>query len=234
MGWFNNLFRPKPADSGRESEVQPSVDPFTIRNQDDETYRSNRDVIKALRFSVTLQIRTPLSTLAHHGELYEGLPSTAPRYGEERDGQWQYEIKSFAELGVDLPDFGPSTAASDIGPVDPSDYLPFLIAFRKIIESDTPHAEKLAQVKALPKTSAKFAEFWRKLRKNDGDFPESFFYLQLTDLPGVGKRTAKNLYEAGFTNLESVTSATEESLLQIPGLGRGTVQKILGAETQKH
>ncbi len=110
MGWFNNLFRPKPADSGRESEVQPSVDPFTIRNQDDETYRSNRDVIKALRFSVTLQIRTPLSTLAHHGELYE----------------------------------------------------------------------------------------------------------------------------AGFTNLESITSATEENLLQIPGLGRGTVQKILGAETQKH
>ena len=48
----------------------------------------------------------------------------------------------------------------------------------------------------------------------------------LTTLPGVGQKSAKALYEAGFKTIKSVISASEKDLLAVPGVGINLVKKL--------
>ena len=48
----------------------------------------------------------------------------------------------------------------------------------------------------------------------------------LLTLPGVGAKSAKALYEAGFKTTKSVISADEKKLLAVPGVGINLVKKI--------
>ena len=48
----------------------------------------------------------------------------------------------------------------------------------------------------------------------------------LTTLPGVGAKSAKALYEAGFKTTKSVISADEKDLLAVQGVGVNLVKKI--------
>jgi len=48
----------------------------------------------------------------------------------------------------------------------------------------------------------------------------------LTSLPGVGAKSAKALYEAGFKTTKSVISANEKDLLAVPGVGINLVKKL--------
>ena len=47
-----------------------------------------------------------------------------------------------------------------------------------------------------------------------------------TKLPGVGAKSAKALYEAGFKTTNDIISAKEEVLLAVPGVGMNLVKKI--------
>ena len=48
----------------------------------------------------------------------------------------------------------------------------------------------------------------------------------LTSLPGVGAKSAKALYEAGFKTTKAVISADEKDLLAVTGVGINLVKKL--------
>lgn len=197
------------------------------RQEDDQSYFGNQDVLRGLRFNATLQIRTPLSVLQHHGELFEGPPGAAPRYGAMADGFWVPEPKTWAELGFDLAEGRESTHASDVGPVSPSDYLPFLIDFRTIVESVAVVPEKIARLNTLRSKSAAYRDLWQRLEAAYPEFPDSFFYHEFTKITGVGQKTARALYVAGFQCLSDLAAVEGAQLQRIPGVGAKTAKGIV-------
>ncbi len=48
----------------------------------------------------------------------------------------------------------------------------------------------------------------------------------LTTLPGVGEKSAKALYEAGFKTTKAVIAADEKDLLAVSGVGINLVKKL--------
>ena len=48
----------------------------------------------------------------------------------------------------------------------------------------------------------------------------------LTSLPGVGAKSAKALYEAGFKTTKAVITADEKDLLAVSGVGVNLVKKL--------
>ena len=47
-----------------------------------------------------------------------------------------------------------------------------------------------------------------------------------TSIPGVGAKSAKAFYEAGFKSTKDILSAKEEDLLAVPGVGINLVKKL--------
>ncbi len=48
----------------------------------------------------------------------------------------------------------------------------------------------------------------------------------LTSLPGVGAKSAKALYEAGFKTTKAVIAADEKDLLAVSGIGINLIKKL--------
>ena len=48
----------------------------------------------------------------------------------------------------------------------------------------------------------------------------------LTSIPGIGTKNCNNFYEAGYMTPESIISASDEELLNIPGVGINFVKKL--------
>lgn len=214
----------------REFEAEiGNRDNSLIKLPNDALYYENRNVIKGLIFRVTLQIRTPLSVLIHQGEYFHGPPSKAPQYGTEADGYWSYELTTWRELGIDMDEMSETRGAADVGPVKASEYLPFLIEFRQIVESQETVDKKIAEIKELSNKNELFNYFSRQLNgfyKYKGDFPASFFYNQLTDIPGIGQKSAKSLFEAGIKTFDDFKNADDKIILGIPGIGPVALKKI--------
>ena len=47
-----------------------------------------------------------------------------------------------------------------------------------------------------------------------------------TSIPGVGAKSAKAFYEAGFKSTKDILSAKDEDLLAVPGVGINLVKKL--------
>ena len=47
-----------------------------------------------------------------------------------------------------------------------------------------------------------------------------------TSIPGVGAKSAKAFYEAGFKSTKDILSAKDEDLLNVPGVGINLVKKL--------
>ena len=47
-----------------------------------------------------------------------------------------------------------------------------------------------------------------------------------TSIPGVGAKSAKAFYDAGFKSTKDILSAKEEELLAVPGVGINLVKKL--------
>ena len=48
----------------------------------------------------------------------------------------------------------------------------------------------------------------------------------LTSIPGIGTKNCNNFYEAGYMTPESIISASDEELLNIPGVGISFVKNL--------
>ena len=121
------------------------------------------DLIKHYQFIATLSLRTPLAILERHAETHPGPTEDLPRIASQQDGIWIPITKSWSELAGPkvsttvreqlraLAARTQETMASDVGPVpeDGGDYLPFLKAFRAIVESSDTADNKRTAIKAL-------------------------------------------------------------------------------------
>ena len=47
-----------------------------------------------------------------------------------------------------------------------------------------------------------------------------------TSIPGIGSKSAKAFYDAGFKSTKDILSAKEEDLLAVPGVGINLVKKL--------
>ncbi len=149
-----------------------------LENTEDYLKQStdSSSVINGIEFFATLQLRTPLKVLIQHGSTHTDR-NNPPKFTEEAwMGMWLPKLKSFKELGIDMPEMPETTVSSDIGYVYPSKFIKFLIAFREIVESDLSINDKIENIKKLQYKSDEFNEYYSKFLKNDADFPSSFFY----------------------------------------------------------
>ena len=90
------------------------------------------------------------------------------------------------------------------------------ILFKSAVTPETPlKKEKKAAKSAKTKTKTKTKKVNSK--KN---------IETLTTLPGVGAKSAKALYEAGFKTTKAVIEADEKDLLAVSGVGINLVKKL--------
>ena len=91
------------------------------------------------------------------------------------------------------------------------------ILFKSAVSTETP----LKKEKKVTK-SAKTSKTKSKTKKvNSKKNIET-----LTTLPGVGAKSAKALYEAGFKTKKAVIAADEKDLLAVSGVGINLVKKL--------
>ena len=89
------------------------------------------------------------------------------------------------------------------------------ILFKSVESSDTPlKKEKKATKSAKTKTKKTKSVNSKKNIET------------LTTLPGVGAKSAKALYEAGFKTTKAVIAADEKDLLAVSGVGINLVKKL--------
>ena len=92
------------------------------------------------------------------------------------------------------------------------------ILFKSAVSPETPlKKEKKAAKSAKTKTKTKTKTKAINPKKNIGT---------LTTLPGVGAKSAKALYEAGFKTTKAVIAADEKDLLAVSGVGINLVKKL--------
>ena len=92
------------------------------------------------------------------------------------------------------------------------------ILFKSAVTPETPlkkekKAAKSAKTKTKTKTKTKEVNSKKKIET-------------LTTLPGVGAKSAKALYEAGFKTTKAVIAADEKDLLAVSGVGINLVKKL--------
>ena len=92
------------------------------------------------------------------------------------------------------------------------------ILFKSAVTPETPlKKEKKAAKSAKTKTKTKTKTKLVNTKKN---------IESLTTLPGVGAKSAKALYEAGFKTTKAVIAADEKDLLAVSGVGINLVKKL--------
>ena len=96
------------------------------------------------------------------------------------------------------------------------------ILFKSSVSPETPlkkekKAAKSAKTKTKTKTKTKSKTKAVNSKKN---------IETLTTLPGVGAKSAKALYEAGFKTTKAVIAADEKDLLAVSGVGINLVKKL--------
>ena len=95
------------------------------------------------------------------------------------------------------------------------------ILFKSAVSSETPlkkekkatKSAKTSKTKPKTKTKTKTANSKKNIET-------------LTTLPGVGAKSAKALYEAGFKTTKAVIAADEKDLLAVSGIGLTLVKKL--------
>ena len=96
------------------------------------------------------------------------------------------------------------------------------ILFKSAVSSELPlKKEKKTTKSAKTKTKAKSKAKTKAKTVNPKKNIET-----LTSLPGVGAKSAKALYEAGFKTTKAVISADEKDLLAVSGVGINLVKKL--------
>jgi len=75
--------------------------------------------------------------------------------------------------------------------------------------------------------SAKVSKSSKSSKSSKGKKQEVKLILDsFTSLPGIGAKSAKAFYEAGFKSTKEIISAKDEDLLAIPGVGINLVKKL--------
>ena len=76
----------------------------------------------------------------------------------------------------------------------------------------------------LLSTKRKLSNIFHVFDKQEGKLSDRC--ENLTSIPGIGTKNCNNFYEAGYMTPESIISASDEELLNIPGVGIRFVKKL--------
>ena len=97
------------------------------------------------------------------------------------------------------------------------------ILFKSEVSSETPLKKEKKPIKSVksPKIKTKTKTKAKTKTVNSKKNIET-----LTTLPGVGAKSAKALYEAGFKTTKAVIAADEKDLLAVSGVGINLVKKL--------
>jgi len=98
------------------------------------------------------------------------------------------------------------------------------ILFKSAVTSETP-LKKEKKVAKSAKTKTKTKAKTKAKTKTKPVNPKKNIET-LTTLPGVGAKSAKALYEAGFKTTKAVIAADEKDLLAVQGVGINLVKKL--------
>ena len=75
--------------------------------------------------------------------------------------------------------------------------------------------------------SAKVSKSSKSSKSSKGKKQELKLILDsFTSLPGIGAKSAKAFYDAGFKSTKDIISAKDEDLLAVPGVGINLVKKL--------
>jgi hypothetical protein len=204
----------------------PSTSEATILSQ--TSYRSvgraHADLLEGMQFRAALQMRTPLVALEHDGEI-RAVDAELPKYGPTWAGAWIPKPRS--ELGLAPVDPTARTRCAEIGYVaeDGGAYLPFLKAYRRIVESNESVEKKLQELEVFRRGR----EHYEFTRGFDGDWPQAVLVSELAHGLPVGNGIAAALFSAGLRDLAQVRTATDEALLAVKGIGPKTLAAIRNA-----
>ena len=97
------------------------------------------------------------------------------------------------------------------------------ILFKSATSTEIP----LKKEKKAPKSAKTLKTKTKTKTKTKVKTVNSKKYIEtLTSLPGVGAKSAKALYEAGFKTTKAVIAADEKDLLAVSGVGINLVKKL--------
>ena len=91
------------------------------------------------------------------------------------------------------------------------------ILFKSAVNTETPLKKEKKAAKSAKTSKTKNKTKTVNIKKN---------IETLTTLPGVGAKSAKALYEAGFKTTKAVIAADEKDLLAVSGVGINLVKKL--------
>ena len=95
------------------------------------------------------------------------------------------------------------------------------ILFKSSASADTPLKKEKKATNSAKTSKTKTKSKAKKKSVNSKKNIET-----LTTLPGVGAKSAKALYEAGFKTTKAVIDADEKDLLAVSGVGINLVKKL--------
>ena len=95
------------------------------------------------------------------------------------------------------------------------------ILFKSAVSSETPLKKEKKPTKSVKSSKTKTKTKTKAKQVNSKKNIEN-----LTSLPGVGAKSAKALYEAGFKTTKAVIAADEKDLLAVSGVGINLVKKL--------
>ena len=95
------------------------------------------------------------------------------------------------------------------------------ILFKSAVSTETPLKKEKKAAKSAKTSKTKTKTKTKTKAVNSKKNIET-----LTTLPGVGAKSAKALYEAGFKTTKAVIAADEKDLLAVSGVGINIVKKL--------
>jgi len=101
------------------------------------------------------------------------------------------------------------------------------ILFKSAVSPETPLKKEKKQIKTAKSSKTKTKTKTKTKAKVKAKTVSSKKNIEtLTSLPGVGAKSAKALYDAGFKTTKSVIDADEKDLLAVSGVGINLVKKL--------
>lgn len=183
----------------------------------------------ALEFHATFQLRTPKRILERNDTTIP-LTDKPPSDFEPWMGVWfpvdtgpnilaEMAPEAWAEMEANR------TVASDAGPVKPAEYLPFLIAFRTIVEDGSATIpERMAKIETLFQ-QAEWAGFVAALQGAER-VSGWFFPTVLSRISGLPQSSQAALSESGIRTVAGLRAADDKALLAIKGIGPAKLAAI--------
>ena len=101
------------------------------------------------------------------------------------------------------------------------------ILFKSAVSSETPLKKEKKPIKSTKSSKTKTKAKTKAKTKTKTKTANSKKNIEtLTTLPGVGVKSAKAFYEAGFKTTKAIMDADEKDLLAVSGVGINLVKKI--------